>query len=86
MEPTRRSGINESLSSYLASLPVSDEARKKAQYYFSKNEGMRAVNVLYENGLDKTKKELFDDLNRVQQTAQYRTFEYNVPAERPKSN
>jgi hypothetical protein len=85
MEPSRRRGINESLTSYLASLSINDEARKKAQYYFSKNEAMKAVSVLYENGLDKTKKELFDDLNRVQQTSQYKTFDYNVP-EKPKSN
>lgn len=85
MDPSRKMAIDNALHQYLNTLNIPEEGLKKVIYYFSKNESMKAVSMMYAYGVDIDKATLFSDLNRVQQTSQYRTFEHVIP-EKPKSN
>ncbi len=77
--------MQDALRSYVQTLSLPDEAARKVMYYFSKNEGMKAISTMYANGVAKDNKELFADLNRIQHTTQYKSMQYDVP-EKPKSN
>ncbi len=64
-----------SLRTYLAQQDLPDEAIRRAMYYFSKNEAMKAISVLQENGLQEDLQKLFKDLNTILETHQYRLIE-----------
>ena len=74
MPDAQQREVEKATVDYIQNLQITEEGKKRAQYYFSKNETMKAIWVLRAYGLTTDNANLFADLNRIQQTSQYRTF------------
>lgn len=85
MDEYNKKSISNALDNYIQTLGLPEEGFQKVRYYFSKNETVKAVSTLYAYGLEIDKKTLFETLNDIQQTNQYRTFEQTIQ-EKPNSN
>jgi hypothetical protein len=83
--PTRRASIDQALSAYVLSLEVPEEGARRALYYFSKNENMKAIWLLRAYGLAIDNNTLFSALNQIQETTQYKSMNF-PPKETPKAN
>jgi hypothetical protein len=80
----KQAEMQHALSDYIASLGLPEEIFQKVMFYFRKKESMKAITILYENGFQEEPKSLFETLNTIQQTSQYRIIE---PTEaKPKLN
>ena len=82
---TRSASIDQTLSAYVLSLEVPEEGAKRALYYFSKNENMKAIWLLRAYGLEIDNNTLFSALNQIQETTQYKSMSFH-PKETPKAN
>jgi hypothetical protein len=85
VDEQHKKSISNALGNYIQTLGMPVEGYQKVMYYFSKNETMKAVSTIYAYGVDVDKKMLFEALNNVQKTNQYRTFEQTIQ-EKPNSN
>ena len=83
--PIRRASIDQALSAYVLSLEVPEEGARRALYYFSKNENMKAIWLLRAYGLAIDNNTLFSALNQIQETTQYKSMNF-PPKETPKAN
>lgn len=82
---SRRASMDQALSDYVHSLGIPEEGSRRALYYFSKNETMRAVWILRAYGLQTDNTSLFAALNRIQETSHYRAITYK-PQQQLKAN
>ena len=85
MPESRRASMNQALTEYVHSLGLPEEGTRRALYYFSKNETMKAIWILRVNGLQADNTTFFSALTRIQETSQFRSITYK-PQETPKSN
>lgn len=81
----QRAAIDKTLSEYILSLGLPEEGARRALYYFSKNENMKAIWILRAYGLKTDNNTLFAALNKIQETTQYKSITYK-PKETLKVN
>lgn len=82
---SKRVAIEQALSAYVHSLGLPEEGARRALYYFSKNEQMKAIWILRAYGLRTDNRSLFADLNRIEETSQFRAMTFK-PQEQLKAN
>jgi hypothetical protein len=85
IDPAQDQVRADAIAQYVQSLALPDDVTRAAKYYFSKQEGLKAVSLMYKNGLEKPQAELVAELNNVMQASLYRHINYQIQ-EKPNAN